>query len=216
MIENLHNLQIGDTLNPAIEQKAHKLLQEYFVTGGMPNVVRQYIANQDLHEVQIIQASILDTYRRDFGKYAKGARLNYLRRLFERAPGIVAEQFKYAHVDPHMQSRDLKPALADLVDAGIINQVFSTSASGIPLNSMMNDKKFKLIFLDVGLVKFTNKLDTDILLNSDLMLINRGSLLNNLLGKNLLLCRLIIIQKNYITGSEKNQAAQQKLTILLM
>jgi predicted AAA+ superfamily ATPase len=192
LIENLHNLKIGDTLNSAIEHKAQKLLHEYFITGGMPNVVRQYIANQDLHEVKILQASILDTYRRDFGKYAKGARVNYLRRLFERAPGIVAEQFKYSHVDPHMQSRDLKPALADLVDAGIINQVFSTSASGIPLNSMMNDKKFKLIFLDVGLVKFTNNLDADILLNSDLMLINRGSLAEQFVGQ-----ELITLPPNY-------------------
>lgn len=192
LLENLHSLQIGDTLNPAIETKAQKLLHEYFITGGMPNVVRQYIANRDVREIQLLQASILDTYRRDFGKYAKGARVNYLRRLFERVPGTVTEQFKYAHIDPHMQSRDLKPALTDLVDAGVINQIFCTSASGIPLNSMINDKKFKLIFLDVGLVKFTNQLDPDILLNTDLMLINRGSLAEQFVGQ-----ELITLPPNY-------------------
>jgi hypothetical protein len=91
-----------------------------------------------------------------------------------------------------MQSRDLKPALKDLVDAGVINQVFSTAASGIPLNSMKNENKFKLIFLGVGLVKFTNQLDSDILLNSDLMLINRGTLAEQFVGQ-----ELITLPPNY-------------------
>ncbi len=182
----LQTLTLFDQQQPAIIVKAEQLLREYFVTGGMPNVVANFCEHQDLQEVQLLQAGILDTYRRDFGKYAKGARVNYLQKIFERAPGMVAQHFQYSKIDPDAQSRDLKPALVDLVDAGLVYQAYHTSASGLPLSATMSEKKFKLLFLDVGLVKFTNQLDPDLMLQKDIMLINQGVLVEQFVGQELL------------------------------
>jgi predicted AAA+ superfamily ATPase len=60
----------------------------YTITGGMPEVVKTYIESKDLHECQNNQADILQTYRRDFHKYAKNIRLsiwkNFLRHFLFR------------------------------------------------------------------------------------------------------------------------------------
>lgn len=39
-----------------------------------------------------------------------------------------------------------------LAKARLINQVFSTNASGLPLRALIHEKHFKLLFLDIGLV----------------------------------------------------------------
>ena len=132
-----------------------------------------------------VQSSILDTYRSDFGKYASRTNVRYLQRLFEKSPGLVAKHFQYVAVDPHMQSRDIKKAVVDLVDAGVIHKVHATAASGLPLISTVNEKKFKLLFLDVGLVIKSQQINAEVLLQDDLMLINQGNIAEQFVGQEL-------------------------------
>jgi len=134
----------------------------------------------------MFQAGILNTYRNDFGKYAKTTRHKYLEKIFERAPGVIAQRFQYSKIDPHMQSRELKPSLEDLVNAGLIYIIHCSRSTGLPLNANVNEKKFKLLFLDIGLVKQTSMLEADLMLRKDLMLVNRGALVEQFVGQELL------------------------------
>lgn len=59
-------------------------------------------------------------------------------------------------------------------------------ASGVPLVNLLNEKKLKLLFLDVGLVTRTTKLESELLLNEDILLINRGMIAEQLVGQELL------------------------------
>jgi predicted AAA+ superfamily ATPase len=169
-----------------IHQKLLKLVREYMVLGGMPAVVQEYLNTQNFSQCQIIQSALLNTYRSDFGKYSTKTNYKYLQQLFERAPGLIAQNFRYSKVDPEMRSRDLKIALEKLRDAGLLYQIFATSATGLPLQSLVDEKRFKILFLDVGLVKRATKLDAEILLQEDLLLINRGALAEQFVGQELL------------------------------
>ena len=73
-----------------------------------------------------------------------------------------------------------------MVNAGVIHQVYSTNAAGLPLNSLINTNKFKLLFVDVGLAKASSFLDPKLMLQEDLMLINRGALVEQFVGQELL------------------------------
>ncbi len=126
LLDYINNLAFTDSIEPLYHQKLLALLKEYWIIGGMPAAIKTYLNTKDLHECQIIQSSILDTYRSDFGKYASKTNVRYLQRLFEKAPGLIAKHFQYVAVDPHMQSRDIKNAVTDLVDAGIIHKVHET------------------------------------------------------------------------------------------
>lgn len=186
LLAQLSNAKIKTVFNPAITDLLEKLLQIYFITGGMPEVIHTYVQTQDFSKTKIIQASLLNTFRNDFGKYASHARHKYLQRIFEQAPGLIARHFKYSEIDPDMQARDLKAAIETLVYAGLLHQVFASHANGLPLNALINPKRYKLLFLDVGLVKTSSNLDPELMLEKDLMLVNKGSLAEQFVGQELL------------------------------
>lgn len=188
--EKLRNYLSHITLESPLEASVHeellKLMKEYVVLGGMPAVISAYIKTKSLLQMQDVQSDILFTYRNDFGKYAKKTQHKYLSLLFEKAPGLIGTWFKYKNIDPDVQGRDIKSALQLLCKAGLMFQVLHTSASGIPFITTQNEKKFKVLFLDVGLAKRACLLDTAFLFQEDIMLINQGLLTEQLVGQELL------------------------------
>ncbi|MGD9153265.1 MAG: AAA family ATPase [Gammaproteobacteria bacterium] len=182
----IKNVSVNDNFPEVFHKKLLTLLHEYTVLGGMPAVIQDYITENNFGNCQNIQANILNGYKNDFGKYTTKANHKYLQKLFAKAPGIVGQQFKYVKIDPEMRSRDLKIALENLCYAGLINMVYATSASGLPFGISVNEKKFKILFLDIGLVKRATNLEAEILLQQDLLLINRGSLAEQFVGQELL------------------------------
>lgn len=186
LLDQMASCKLSTVFHPAITDLLEKLIHMYFITGGMPEVVQSYIVNQNFSQTKIIQLSLLNTFRNDFGKYAHIAKHKYLQRIFEKAPGLIAKHFKYSEIDSDMQSRDLKSAIETLQLAGLIYQVFASSATGLPLNAMINYKKYKLLFLDIGLVKASSNIDTELMLNKDIMLVNKGELAEQFVGQELL------------------------------
>src|SRR5207237_6301317 len=119
---------------------------------GMLMVVDRYINNKNLLTCQRYQTLILDTYRDDFAKYASKANHVHLEKVFNRTPGLVGQQIKYSTIDPDTRSREIKSAIEKLNFAGIVIPCYSSLASGLPLQTYINEIKFKLFFLDIGLV----------------------------------------------------------------
>lgn len=186
LLKQLYNLSIKDSIEPIFHEKLIDLIRKYIALGGMPAVIDEYIQTKSLRACQDIQSYLLETYQNDFMKYATNAQFQYLQLLFEKAPGLLAQWFKYTKVDPHIHPREIKTAIDQLCKAGIIYQVFSSSGSGMPLISTINMKKFKLLFLDIGLMKRACKLDMDTIFHKDLHLINQGALTEQFVGQELL------------------------------
>lgn len=184
------------TMQTGVETPFHDLLlekcHEYFVLGGMPEVLDYYIKEQKFYGCEQIQATILEYYQKDFPKYDKKINIRMLQKLFVKAPALIAQRFKFVDVDPEAQSRDQKPALEALTNAGVLYPVYHTSANGLPLNATISEKKFKLLFLDVGLVQHASRIDINTLLNESLILINQGALAEQFVGQ-----ELIAYSKNY-------------------
>jgi predicted AAA+ superfamily ATPase len=186
LVEFLPTVNFQTSIPIVIHQQLLKLVREYMILGGMSAVVQDYLNNKSFLLAQNLQTVLLSTYRKDFGKYAPKAKHKYLQRLFTKAPALVGQQFKYAKIASDMRSRDIKEALANLCDAGLIVQVYATAASGLPLNAQINEKKFKIIFLDTGLVKRATNLNEELLLKEDLLLINQGAIAEQFVGQELL------------------------------
>jgi hypothetical protein len=186
LCEYLSRVQLADKIPESIHHKALERLKLYFVLGGMPAVVQSYIDSNDLLRCQQLQAFILNTYRGDFGKYASAVNQQHCQRLFEKAPNLIAKKFKYVDVDPTVQSRDLKKAVTALRLAGVVTPIYLSQATGLPLNASINEKDFKLLFLDVGLVKYASRIDASILLHDNLLLINNGAIAEQFVGQELI------------------------------
>lgn len=185
LVDYITKVTVRDGVEPVIHQQLLGMLREYLVLGGMPAVLKNYFQSQSLEQSQIRQRVILENYRSDFGKYASQTDVKYLQTLFDKSVGLVGKHFKYSEIDPHMHSRDLKRALVDLLDAGIVYTCHPTAASGLPLIPR-NEKRFKLFFLDVGLVNNVTRLGAQTLLNSQLVLLHEGVLAEQFVAQELL------------------------------
>lgn len=186
LVEYIENITLKTGIDPSIHNQLLKHLREYFVLGGMPAVLKNYFTNYDFEQCQIRQTMLIDTYQRDFRKYGKEHEVKYLQTLFDKAPGMVSQHFRYKLVDPHMHSRDLKRAIDLLKKAGVLYKVQATAASHLPLISTVNEKKFKLLMLDVGLVNNVTRLSAEILMDENLILLHRGAIAEQFVGQELL------------------------------
>jgi len=195
--ESLHKF-ISDISNLAklpesLHKKLIEYLRKYLIIGGMPGVVNEYIQTRDILKCQIIQRSIIDTYRDDFGKYTRQLKFRYLEKIFKSVPSMVGQKFVYTKVDKSIKSRELKEAIELLETAGVIIRVKRTSGAGLPLEAGVKDNFFKLIFLDVGLMHAISGIYNQTIKEKDLTAVFKGAVAEQFIGQ-----ELIAVQTPYV------------------
>lgn len=128
-------------------------LKNYFLIGGMPEAVKTWRETNSLREVFQIQDDILNSYRDDFSKYKPAINIHCLDSVFKQSSIRVGEQIKYTTMDRQFSGQTNRKALELLEKARIIHKIYSTNPSGLPLGAGVNQRKFKLAFLDIGLMQ---------------------------------------------------------------
>lgn len=187
--EYLNQAALINGIEPVVHDELCEHLRNYFFTGGLPDVVNEYLSSRNLERVQAKQLSLVQSYRDDFGKYAGKTKHQYMQKILKEAPGFIGEKFTYSRIDPAIGSREIKNALGYLIEAGLLYKVNHTNASGLPLSALMSEKHFKIIFFDIGLANSTSQLSPELFLQKDLMLLNRGSQAEQFAGQELLAYR---------------------------
>lgn len=184
--EYIKKTTVKNPMPLVLHKKLLALMREYIFIGGMPDAIQAYIEKNDYIAAQYKQSLLLNTYRGDFGKYARKSNIQYLQKVFDRAPSLLGKSIKYTHIDETMQSRDLKQAIQNLTWAAILKPIYATAASGLPLEAGINEKKFKWLFLDVGLASRSTQVSIHELINEDVTLVHGGMLAEQLVGQELL------------------------------
>lgn len=181
-------LSYGITHPPSEEEHytLTRLVKEYLLVGGMPAAVSQFRDTLSLDETSTIHEILLSTYQADFSKYATPTGQKYLKILFGGVFPNIAQHFKYSKIDPDIRSRDLKEALNHLEWAGLFKPILCTSASGIPLSAQVKNKRFKLLFLDIGLAQHALKIDPEDVYQNEIIQINRGAMAEQFVGQELI------------------------------
>jgi predicted AAA+ superfamily ATPase len=182
----LEKTSLKNPIEDVVHDHLIKYVKQYYLVGGMPAAISVFLKTKSFLKSREMQAIILQTYQNDFGKYAKKNELGYLQLLFEKIPNLIGQQFKYSKIDGEANSRELKKALRLLGQAGILHQVHATSAAGIPLKFHQNEQKFKMLFLDIGLIQQVNQIDPEKIWTEDLTQINAGMMAEQFVGQELL------------------------------
>ncbi len=182
----LNTVTIATGIPTAIHERLLGLFREYMVIGGMPEAMQMYVGTRDLLAVQRIHNSILQTYQDDFGKYASLSQQSCLQTVFDKTPGQVGQQISFAKFAPEYRSRELKQAMVLLEYAGVIQSIYATCASGLPLVTTKNEKKFKLAFLDIGLVQRKSGFGQALLLTQNWLQLNHGALAEQVVAQELM------------------------------
>ncbi|MFA6409493.1 MAG: AAA family ATPase [Gammaproteobacteria bacterium] len=188
LVEHIQQATYSKPPSQVAHNELLKLIKEYLALGGMPAILNHFLQSQeqDLISCQNLQTNLLATYRNDFGKYAKLTKHKYLQEVFIKAPNLIGKQVKYSHINAETKSLDIKGAIDLLVQSGLLYRVSASSCSGLPLNALINEKKFKLLFVDVGLMNRAGKIDLHNLFTQDLSLITQGAIAEQFVGQELL------------------------------
>jgi len=186
MRQQIQNLTLKDSISEPLHQKLLQLVKEYTCVGGMPLIVDSFSKGSSLQQIKELQESLLQTFRDDFGKYASRAQYPYLNKVFLSSSKMVGRKFKYSHVERSFQIRDIKNALELLVYAGLFYKVKHSSGRGLPLEADSNEKKFKVVFFDVGLMQRLASLENEIYFSEDFTSVHQGSVAEQLAGQELL------------------------------
>lgn len=136
----------------AIHSKSLKVLKEYLAIGGMPEVVQAFSESNDYLLAETLQKDILATYEADIPKYTKrNSDYKYALTVFQHAPRLVSDVLKFSKISRDIKSTYLRQGIELLNKAGVIT--LSHSASTLPLAASFKPDRYKLFFLDVGLLQ---------------------------------------------------------------
>ena len=176
--------------NPITEvsKATHEFLIEqlriYWLVGGMPECINEYVSTKSIKLATEVQDEICETYQMDFGKYKPKTDVNCLTTVFSGIAASVGQQVKYTGLAKDYTIPTIKKAYESLVLARLAKKVKSVSAPGIPLEAYASDKKFKSLFLDIGLMNRVMKIDyNEALGHKNLLAIYRGQLAEQFVGQ---------------------------------
>jgi predicted AAA+ superfamily ATPase len=176
----------GTPLVRAVHDRYMELLRQYWVVGGLPEAVASFAADRSFTTVGRVHQSIVATYRDDFGKYSHGALKNRVQIVFDKLPSLVGRKFKYSQVSHEHRSAELAAALQQLCMAHVAYRVRHTSANGVPLGAEADERNFKVLYMDVGLMCSALHLSLLDLRRADLSLVNDGAIAEQFIGQHLL------------------------------
>lgn len=152
LVHVLQSHTLSDQFSPAAHERLLGILREFLLVGGMPEAVDRYVSARDVVASANVHHSILETYADDFSKYARGADLERIRRVFEVLPANLGQKVRFNRFHPDWRAADIRRALELLQRAGIATSAIHSDGNGAPLGAEEDPTVFKLFHLDVGLV----------------------------------------------------------------
>jgi uncharacterized protein len=154
--EALYNRLLSFGFKEGLPGSLHKkclgLYHDFCLIGGMPEVVREWVNTRDIKTCIKLQQDLLATYRDDFHKYGGDIEAVLLARIMLSVSEQLGSKFVYSRVDPSRKMAPIKKAFTLLSQAKVCTKIWHTSGNGIPLGGQSNEKFFKSLMLDIGLV----------------------------------------------------------------
>jgi len=156
----LQTIEYPDTIPPLIHERLMERLKEYFIVGGLPEVVNNYCANMEnkadaYSKVRAKQEELLQAYMSDFSKYSVKISANEIAAVFESIPPQLAREnkkFKASDAIPRSRFSRLKSPIDWLTGAGLLVKVKIINSGEIPLNAFAEENRFKLYLFDIGIL----------------------------------------------------------------
>ena len=158
-------------------------LKNYFYVGGMPEVVSLFFETKDYIQVRKLQNTILDQYRRDFGKHSKEEFQTRIEQVWNSIPAQLSKENKkyfFGQIKKGSRMKDFELAIQWLCNAGLVHKVNRVSKPGVPLKAYEEIEAFKLFLLDVGLVSAMCNLNSQTIIDGDKAFVEfKGALTEN-------------------------------------
>ncbi|HAN10767.1 MAG TPA: ATPase [Clostridiales bacterium] len=168
LIEAIKKADKTEKISSLYESKLVAYLKNYFIVGGMPEVVDTWIREKDIIKVEEVQSKILMAYELDFAKHAPTSDIPKLSLIWNAIPNQLAKEnskFIFGHVKPGARAKDLEDALEWLISAGMVYKVTKIEKPYMPLSAYEKLSSFKLYMHDVGILRRKANVSPEIIYN---------------------------------------------------
>ncbi len=156
LVSYMESIDTIEEIPAALFEKMKDLFREYYIVGGMPEAVNDWIIHKDIAGLEKIQTNILNAYYRDFSKYPPSHMIPRILGVWDAVvPQLSKEnrKFKYSEIDKGARAREYETALDWLLAGGYIHKVKKIDKAEIPLIGYTNENHFKIFMPDIGLLR---------------------------------------------------------------
>jgi len=186
LYKKLLSFSLETGMPESLHEKCVGLYHDYCLVGGMPEVVREWVNSKNLKSCIKIQQDLLATYRDDFHKYGGEINAGLLNRIMLSVAEQLGNKFVYSRVDPAKKIVRIKKALTRLSQAKVCTKVLHTAGNGLPLGAESNEKFFKVLMVDIGLISVQLGLSsTKYSEAKNVIFSNKGGLAEQFVGQHL-------------------------------
>ena len=141
----------------AVETGMHRMIidifRQYMIVGGMPQVVKKFVATHDLSAVDAEKRDILDLYRADIMKFGGASKYKILA-IFNAIPGELQNherRFSPGEVKKGAGMRTFETAFQWLESAMLVNLAYNATEPNIGLELSSDHHALKCYLGDTGL-----------------------------------------------------------------
>lgn len=173
----LNKIQNSYYENISLDTTYHNIALDYYkkylFIGGMPEVVKIYIDENNLELVNIKQQEIIKQYLSDMNKYNSETEKGKTQLVYNNISRQLAKQnkkFKYSLIKSSARARDYEEAIEWIELAGIANKIYKLEQIKLPLNAYTSLSDFKVYMNDVGLLTAIGSLSFEDIYNGNELL----------------------------------------------
>lgn len=155
LCDMLVGLAPGEVPDEAFRPRLEDCLRQYYVVGGLPDVVASWVTNHSEAAVTRKLRTILGDYREDFAKHATED-LQKLTEIWDSIPMQLSKEnskFMFGQVRKGGRASNLSDALRWILDAGLAYRVPMVETPSTPLENACDGSSFKVYLCDVGLMR---------------------------------------------------------------
>lgn len=172
-------------LDSFIHEQFIDILKKYFIVGGMPEAVKTYIDSNSFQQVRNVHSNLCNSYIDDFAKYHSKIDRYLLQSIFNKVPVLIGKHLKYSHLAEGRNNK-IKEGFEVLQKSLIVYNIIATDGR-LPLNFSSNDKIFKSLFLDIGLMQYLCNIPVNDILNTqNLSKTYNGALAEQFVGQQII------------------------------
>lgn len=179
-------------LGQSLHRRAMDYFRQYLIVGGMPQAVKKYVETKSFERTDRVKRDIIELYRADVRKYAKGYESKVLR-IFDTIPGQLQKhekKFRLSALKQRARFREYESSFLWLQDAMVVNVCYAATESSVGLKLREDDSTLKCYLGDTGLLislAFDERTIAGEELFRKLMLdkleINKGMLVENIVAQ---------------------------------
>jgi len=204
--------RIRDVYNDVpVKEFAHSkllsLFHEYTLIGGMPEIVKNYIASGNIKTLNKTYESLLISYLDDAEKYARNQTIRrVLRHCIESIPFEAGNRIKFQGFGrSNYKSREVGEVLRTIEKAMLVYLIPPTTSIKIPIRPDQR-KSPKLQFIDTGLLNYFVGLQPDYFKFQDLHSFYQGIVAEHVVRQELIAMDMIKNHKTPFWVKEKKQS----------